>query len=301
MTKSVPRSVQEYLDQLRAELTGADPALLQDALYDAEEYLRGELHEHPEKTEEQVLAAIATTYGAAEEVAEAYRATEVKVQLALRTPRPKKRESILGKFFGVFTDPRAYTSLLYMFLAYVTGILYFVWTVTGLALSAGFMILIIGLPFLLLFLSSTRLLSLVEGRIVEVLLGVRMPRRPVHPGESGSRSMKERIKEVFTDPRTWSTLLYMMLQLVFGVIYFALAVSLTAISLSLIFAPIEAIIPGAHFMWISWDDEQYMLPWIFTPFMTAVGVIVLTCFMHLARGIGYFHGHLAKNLLVKSG
>ncbi|HEV2111568.1 MAG TPA: sensor domain-containing protein, partial [Gammaproteobacteria bacterium] len=137
--------------------------------------------------------------------------------------------------------------------------------------------------------------------IVEVLLGVRMPRRPVHPGESGSRSMKERIKEVFTDPRTWSTLLYMVLQLVFGVIYFVLAVTFTAVSLSLIFAPIEAIIPGAHFLWISWDDEQYMLPWIFTPLMTVLGVIVLTCLMHLARGIGYFHGHLAKNLLVKAG
>src|SRR5579863_4765823 len=141
MTKPVPRSVQEYLDQLRAELAGADPALIQDALYDAEEYLRGELHEHPEKTEEQVLAAIATTYGAPEEVAEAYRATEVKVQQALRTPRPQKSESTLGKFFGVFKDPRAYTSLFFMFLSMITGIFYFVWTVTGLSMSIGFLIL----------------------------------------------------------------------------------------------------------------------------------------------------------------
>jgi len=301
MTKPVPRSVQEYLEQLRAELAGADPALIQDALYDAEEYLRGELHEHPEKTEEQVLAAIATTYGAPEEVAEAYRATEAKVQQALRTPRPKKRASALGKFFNIFTDPRAYTSLLYMFLAYVTGIFYFIWTVTGLAMSAGFMILIIGLPFLLLFLSSTRLLSLVEGRIVEVLLGVRMPRRPVHPSSGNSRPFKERIKEVFTDPRTWSTLLYMVLQLVLGVVYFALAVSLTAVSLSLIFAPIADLIPNAHVLWISWDDQQFILPWIFTPILTVLGVFLLTCLLHLARGIGYFHGHLAKNLLVKSG
>ncbi|HVA54197.1 MAG TPA: hypothetical protein VNI53_00130, partial [Gammaproteobacteria bacterium] len=91
MNKPVPRSIQEYLDQLREQLTGADPALIQDALYDAEEYLRGELHQHPDKTEEQILAAIATTYGAPDEVAEAYRTTEVKVQAALRTPRPQKR------------------------------------------------------------------------------------------------------------------------------------------------------------------------------------------------------------------
>src|SRR5215472_14779102 len=150
MTKPVPRSVQEYLDQLRAELSGADPALIQDALYDAEEYLRGELHEHPEKTEEQVLAAIATTYGAPEEVAEAYRATETKVQVALRTPPPRKRETRIGRFFSVMADPRAYASLFYMLLAVFTGILYFTWAVTGTALSAGLFVLIIGLPFLLL-------------------------------------------------------------------------------------------------------------------------------------------------------
>ncbi|MDE2107897.1 MAG: hypothetical protein KGJ20_01705, partial [Gammaproteobacteria bacterium] len=80
MTDKIPRSIQDYLEQLRAALHGADPALIQDALYDAEEYLRSELHEHPEKSEEQILAAIATSYGAPEEVADAYRATETKVQ-----------------------------------------------------------------------------------------------------------------------------------------------------------------------------------------------------------------------------
>ena len=31
-----PRTIPEYLEQLRAALGGADPALVQDALYDAE-------------------------------------------------------------------------------------------------------------------------------------------------------------------------------------------------------------------------------------------------------------------------
>ena len=300
MTKPVPRSVQEYLDQLREALTGADPALIQDALYDAEEYLRGELHEHPEKTEEQVLAAIATSYGAPEEVAEAYRATEVKVQLALRTPRPRKRASALGKFFSVFGDPRAYTSVLFMLLAFVTGIFYFVWAVTGLALSAGLMVLIIGLPFCLLFLGSTRLLSLVEGRIVEVLLGVRMPRRPVHPSGADSRPIMQRIKEVFTDPRTWSTLFYMILKLPLGIIYFTIFVTLFSVGLSLTISPIEIFFP--HYMWINWGpDDAYTLPWIFTPLFSVIGVFILGGLMHIARGIGYVHGHLAKNLLVKAG
>ena len=39
---SAPRSIDEYLRQLRAVLEGEDSALIQDALYDAEEYLRSE-------------------------------------------------------------------------------------------------------------------------------------------------------------------------------------------------------------------------------------------------------------------
>jgi len=297
MPKPVPRSVQEYLDQLRQEFAGEDPALAQDALYDAEEYLRGELHQHPDKTEEQVLAAIATTYGAPEEVAEAYRATEAKVQLALRTPRPKKRSTAIGRFFSVMSDPRAYSSLFYMVLAMFTGIFYFTWAIAGMALSAGLLVLIIGIPFLLLFLGSTRLLSLVEGRIVETLLGVRMPRRPVHPG--ASRPFWERVKEVFTDHRTWTTLLYMVLQLPLGILYFALTVSLGSTALALIFSPIGRLFNGG--LWITVNDTTvFTVPWILTPFASALGVVLLVGLMHAAKGIGYAHGHIAKTLLVKT-
>ena len=40
MTAVTPRTVEQYLDALRQALKGADPALAQDALYDAEEHLR---------------------------------------------------------------------------------------------------------------------------------------------------------------------------------------------------------------------------------------------------------------------
>lgn len=298
MSTTVPRTIHEYLDQLREALAGADPALIQDALYDAEEYLRGEMHAHPEKTEEQILAAIATTYGAPEEVAEAYRNTEAKVQLALRTPRPKPRKSALGKFFAVYADWRAYTALLFMLLAFVTGLFYFVWAVVGFSLSLSLMLMIFGLPFSLLFLSSVRLLSLVEGRIVEVMLGIRMPRRPVHPGNGKSRPIMERIKEVFTDPRTWSTLLYMVLKLPLGILDFALFVSLGSISLWFLVAPITDLFAPA--MWIDIDGvDYYHIPWIITPIISVIGLVLLTLLMHIARGMGWVHGHLAKSLLVK--
>ncbi|HET7650166.1 MAG TPA: sensor domain-containing protein [Gammaproteobacteria bacterium] len=290
MNNTVPRSVKEYLDQLRDALSGADPALIQDALYDAEEYLRGELAEHPDKTEEQVLAAIATSYGAPEEVAEAYRTTEAKVQAALRTPRPERRRSAIGRFFGVLADPRAYTSLFYIVLMMFTGVFYFTWVVAGTALSFGLMPLIIGVPFFLLFLGSVRMLSLVEGRIVETFLGIRMPRRPPHPG--ARVPLLTHVKELLVDGRTWSTMLYMLMQLFLGIIYSTFTIAWLVISLALILAPLEMLIGGHVLVW----GLYVTLP--FTPIMVGLGLLLLISLMHLVKGIGYLQGNLAKHLLV---
>ena len=221
----LPTTIPDYLAQLRAALAGADPALVQDALYDAEEYLRSELAEHPDQSEAEVIAGVAGSYGAPEEVAGIYRDTEVKVQTALRAPPPPRRESALGRFFGVAADPRTYGAMFYSILALATGIFYFTWVVAGISMSLGLSVIIIGIPFVILFLGSVRLLSLVEGRIVETMLGERMPRRPLYADRD--RPVMERIKEVFIDPRTWSTLIYMLAMLPLGILYFTVAVTLT--------------------------------------------------------------------------
>ena len=70
MSANAPRSIDEYLRQLRSALRSEDAALIQDALYDAEEYLRAEVAAHPDKSEADVLELIASTYGAPDEVRE---------------------------------------------------------------------------------------------------------------------------------------------------------------------------------------------------------------------------------------
>src|SRR5712671_766109 len=155
MTRPAPRSIDQYLSQLRDALKGEDPALVQDALYDAEEYLRAELGQHPGKSEADVLELIASTYGAPDKVAEAYRTTEKTVRAALKPPAPKAHSSAIGRFFGIYSDSRAWTAFFYMLLSMVTGILYFTVTVVGLSLSAGLAVLVIGVPVFLLFIGFT--------------------------------------------------------------------------------------------------------------------------------------------------
>src|SRR3546814_1104747 len=113
MTTVLPTTIPEYLDQLRRALAGADPALVQDALYDAEEYLRSEMAANLDQSEAQVIAAVASSYGAPDEVADIYRDTDVKVQSVLRAPPPRLRQSMLGRFFCIAADPHAYAARFY--------------------------------------------------------------------------------------------------------------------------------------------------------------------------------------------
>ncbi|HEU4812966.1 MAG TPA: sensor domain-containing protein [Xanthomonadaceae bacterium] len=298
MTATLPRTIPAYLDQLRAALAGADPALVQDALYDAEEYLRSELAEQRGRSEAEVIASVASSYGAPDEVADIYRDTEVRVQTALRAPPAPVRRSLIGRFFGVAAEPRTYAALFYMLLSLATGIFYFTWVVTGLSLTAGFAVLIIGIPFLVLFFGSVRVLSLVEGRLVEVMLGERMPRRPVY-GSPG-KPLLQRIADMFLDPRSWSTMLYMLLMLPLGIAYFVFAVVGLSVSLSCMAAPILLALGFDQYVSLDFGGNSFgPLPWAW-PLVFLGGVLLLFATLHVARGVAHVHGQLAKHLLVKA-
>ena len=292
----MPRTVEEYLEQLARALRDADPALRQDALYDAEEYLRAEVAGNPGRPVSEVIASIVSSYGAPEEVAEVYRQTEETVARALRTPAPRQHDSALKRFFAVYADPRSYSSLFYMLLSLATGVFYFTWTVAGVSISLGTLILIFGIPLLILFIGSTRLLSLVEGRIVETLLGTRMPRRPLYPSHR-DEGLWERIKAMLTDVRTWSTMLYMLLMLPLGVAYFTFAVTTLSLSLGLLLAPLGYLFDSdiAYFYWngpvVLGGADLFLFP--------LVGFLLLTVAMHVYRGVGRLQGHIAHGLLVK--
>ncbi|HEY3473765.1 MAG TPA: sensor domain-containing protein, partial [Anaerolineales bacterium] len=234
------KSIEEYLNELKRELKGSDPATVQDALADAEEHLRAALtsarENDPEASEEDVLGQIIEQYGSPEETASAYKEVERRTIPGLArgvSPRPP---SALGRFLAVYDDPQAWGALLYMLISLVTGIVYFTWAVTGLSLSLSLAIFIFGLLFAVLFIVSLRGLALLEGRIVEGLLGVRMPRRSLF-FQTGT-SWFDRLKASLTDKHIWLSLIYFVLQMPLGVIYFVLIVTLFATSLGLMAAPL---------------------------------------------------------------
>jgi len=292
-------SVDEYLNQLKKNLEGCDSATVQDALSDAEEYLRNSLETIRQSgggsNETDALAGIIEEFGSPEEFAADYRKIEARVHPAY-VPKVSSsgKNSFFNRFFGVFADPSAWSSLVYMLVSLITGILYFTWAMTGLSLSAGLLVLIISLPFIGLFLLSIQGIGLVEGRIVEALLGVRMPRRPVFV--DANLGWWARFKMLVSSRHTWLTILYMILMLPLGVIYFSLFIILIALSLGLIAAPLAQLFIPFPIMTIGYS--QYYVDPVLGLVSSLIGILIAIGTLNLARIIGRWHGGLAKTMLV---
>ena len=302
------QTINTYLNELKSALQTADKATVQDALADAEEHLRTALHSelqaHEEAQPEEVLEKIIEEYGPPQEIAEAYLSWERTSQSPTlpvsksgrgqdlpHSARPERKHP---GFFGIFADPRAWGSLVYMLISLVTGTLYFSWTTAALATSLGVMILIIGIPVTILFLLSIRGLAFLEGRLVEALLGERMPRRPAFT--DSNLGWWERLKQLLLGKSTWFSIIYLLLMEPLGIIYFTLVVTLLATSLAFLASPIIAYVFDqpmvAHI-----GGEYYLWNWL-TPFLAVGGGLLLTITLHLARWIGSLHRRFAKALLV---
>lgn len=297
--EQTPETIRAYLAQLRRALKGAPRGLIADALADCEEHLNNEVAQNPELSEKDVLASVIETYGTPEEIAEEYRAREATIVTTFPKVNPLPGAKAKGGFFGVIADSQTYGALLYMLLALMTGIFYFVWTIAGIAITAGCAMLIFGIPFALLFVGSIRLLGHVEGRIVEGLLGRRMPRRM--PAPSYDETLWTRIKDALVDMRTWTSMFYLLLMLPLGVLYFVLGIVGLSLSLGVTGGAIYSLLTNeSHF-------QCDLVPWIDHLLHTApglIGVAILGALMfffvlHMARAIGWLHGRLAEVLLVR--
>lgn len=289
-------TIDAYLRDLKKELRHLDRAVAQDALADAEEYLRTAV-ETSELAEAEALQQIVDRYGAPAEVAAGYAQLDVPPQAPLPVHEIEPASRHKTGFFGIVTDIHAWGALFYMIISLITGIFYFTWTITGISLSLGTIILIISIPFIGLFLLSVRGLALIEGKLVEALLGVRMPHRPLFIDRS--LSVWGKFKCLVLDGITWKAMLYQLLQMPLGVIYFTLCVTLLATSLGCLLGPLGQMIFGYPIQFTITNITFMHLPlWLGVVSMLCGGLLFFLS-LHLARFLGRMHGAYAKIMLVR--
>ncbi len=288
--------IEKYLDELKNAMGDLDRSTVQDALANAEDHLnealQSELEGNPAADRNSAARAVIEKYGTPEEIRDVYRDIEnhTKPVFAL-SPKPAPRgRNGLEKFLSVAWDPGAWAACLYMVMSLLTGTIYFTLATAGLSVSLSLMLLIVGIPVSMLFLLFARALGFVEGRLVEALLGVRMPRRAIFPrGGSWWQSYKTLLKT----GTTWTTVLYMFLMLPVGTFYFTIIITLFSLGISLLGAPI------AQYGF----DESVIQPNIWIPFyamplVMAAGGLLLVLTLHLARFVASVHGRFAKAMLV---
>lgn len=290
--------IDRYIRELEDALSGCDPALVMDAVNDANEYLYSEvdtlLSKQPELSEASAVTSAVKRFGSPQEVALAFKDMESHTLKAFTMRKPREQRGWFRKFWGIILDPRAYGSMFYVILSVFTGLLYGIWIIYGFLISLIASIFIIGIPVCMLFFGSLRVFGYLESRLVESMLGVRMPRRPIF------RRIKGNILTKFTvtvsDLQTWKTFIYLLLMMPLGMIYFtgaAFIVGTVVEFLVLPFFPQFPDVANVPFKWVGLEPGLWSIVIAFP-----AGFILFTIWLHLVRFVGKLHARWARLMLV---
>ena len=119
--------------------------------------------------------------------------------------------SEIDRIFGPVVQARTYRHLLYALISFPLGITYFVMMITGLSVSAGTAIILIGFVFLAVTLMLALTFGRVERSLTQYLLGATFE-PPASP---------RGLRALYTDRRAWTSLIYLLLRFPIGVAGFA--------------------------------------------------------------------------------
>jgi hypothetical protein len=345
--------VRAYLLQLELALESCDPALRHDALIDAEEHLRASVAAGTSPAQaiaeygspEEIAAAyrsiptsggslrssISTLAPSADSrfeptagavhgrasVSSAASAAAVHPDSGAASSRWQRMRRI--PLVGVWFHPIAWRSLVYFgIIGFPLALAYFVWVVTVGTIALGMLPILIGLPLLVFLLGSARALSLFEGKVVELFLGVRMPRRTqpvagvVVDGVAEVRFW-HRIWSWLRDIRSWLSLAYLVGNFPVSVAAFIVTFTLSVFGVVLVALPILDLF-GLPIGVAEMDDStriQFLFTevkpdadgklWLppgaaFPSFLIGFGVLTAT--LWLARGMGWVYAHVVQAIQV---
>ncbi|MDI9402619.1 MAG: sensor domain-containing protein [Limnohabitans sp.] len=219
---------------------------------------------------------------------------------------------------GVWFHPIAWRSLAYFgIIGFPLALAYFVWVVTVGTIALGMLPILIGLPLLVFLLGSARALSLFEGKVVELFLGVRMPRRTqpvVGIGEGASQvGFWSRILCWLRDIRSWLSLGYLVGNFPISLAAFTATLTLSVMGLVLVGMPILDLFglpigvaemddsTRIHFLFTEVkpdaDGKLWLPPGAAIPSFL-LGFCFLTATLWLVRGMGWVYAHVVQAIQV---
>jgi signal transduction histidine kinase len=203
---------------------------------------------------------------------------------------------------------RTYLRVLYLFLAFPLGVLYFTLLITLLAAGLG-TALVAGIGFAVLLLAAACWYGFanLERLLVLHLLGLEVG--PMSMPGPPTASYRVRLRRHFTNPVTWKSLAYLLLEFPFGVLTFSLVVFLFSLCLSFLLYPLAYLVEnyvynrvggfqgGEVFPGIAINGHNDPNVFAFLFLFTLLGVPLLAGSLHLLNGLAYGWGRFAQLML----
>ncbi len=195
----------------------------------------------------------------------------------------------MQKLFNVFVRPQTYLNLVYLFLTFPLGLIYFIILVTGISLGIGLLIVWVGFLILAAVLALSWAFTIFERQLAVNLLQVQIQQKPstTVPGET----ILHQLKRLVTNAQTWKGMLYLFLKFPLGTITFSVAVTLLALSFGLIVAPLIYQFVPMNFFYVQIDNLSLAL------IMMVIGIFLLPLSLHALNYLAELWGKVTEIFL----
>src|SRR5262249_32599883 len=120
-------------------------------------------------------------------------------------------------------------------------------------------------------------------------LGVEI--RPMALPQPPDLPLQPRLGAYLRNPVTWKSLAYLIVKFFFGTFTFSLVVALISLTFRLLFAPLPYLVEAVAAGGISPD---HVLGLVFSPLLSALGVLVGLLTLHLVNGMAWAWGKFAE-------
>jgi hypothetical protein len=203
----------------------------------------------------------------------------------------------LAGFFRVFLNGQTYRNLLYLFLAFPLGLVYFVFLVTGLSLGLSLLILWVGVLVLPLVAVGWWACAAFERKLAMWLLAVDIPSMgKLAFSERGEGGFVAKAREHFSNPVTWKSLVFLIAKFPFGLLALIILVLLISFSGAFLIAPFTY-----HFfeprVWFTWElvwEVDTLGEALFAFFL---GVWMFMLSLHGLNWLAWLWGRFARLML----
>ena len=195
-------------------------------------------------------------------------------------------------FFSVLGEAQTYLNIVYILIAFPLSLIYFSLVVTGFSISAGLLVIFVGLFVFAGTMMLIRGFRWLDIQLSKVFLGVNIPMKD---REKNIRGFFPFLKTLLGSPSTWKGFVYYLLvKLPIDAIIWSVSISFLAITLDLLLAPVLV-----KFWWFADDDVRRWLIEFFDDvyILSFLGIIWGMITLHVIRGLAWVSGSLNELFL----